>query len=78
MKFKLPEIIKPLNYMKDLLSMGCIFKSEIPNHLKKKTFEQCVLPVMTYGTETLFLTQGTAIKLRVAQRKMETGLEMSK
>ncbi|XP_072398069.1 uncharacterized protein [Diabrotica undecimpunctata] len=48
-----------------------IFKSKMPNYLKKKTFDQCVLPVMAYGAVTVSFTQATATKLRVAQRIME-------
>ena len=55
-------------------ALSDIFKSSIPNHLKKKTFDQCILPVMTYGAETLSLTQATATKLRVAQRGMERSM----
>ena len=55
-------------------ALSDIFKSSIPNHLKKKTFDQCILPVMTYGAETLSLTQATATKLRVAQRRMERSM----
>ena len=29
-----------------------IFSSKIPQCLKSKVFDQCVLPVMTYGSET--------------------------
>jgi hypothetical protein len=29
-----------------------VFSSSIPQSLKKKVFNQCVLPVMTYGAET--------------------------
>ncbi|CAH2234283.1 jg15013 [Pararge aegeria aegeria] len=32
--------------------------SKFPQYLKTKVFEQCVLPVMTYGTETWPLTMG--------------------
>ena len=42
--------------------------------LKRKVFEQCVLPVMTYGSETLTLTKASANKFRVAQRAMERAM----
>jgi len=50
------------------------FKSDIPICLKRKVYEQCVLPVMTYGAETLTLTKKTAENLRVAQRAMERAM----
>lgn len=45
--------------------------SEIPQCLKTRLFNQCVLPTMTYGAETWTLTQKTVHKMRVAQRAME-------
>ncbi|KAL3283461.1 hypothetical protein HHI36_006605 [Cryptolaemus montrouzieri] len=48
-----------------------ILKSDIPICLKRKVYNQCVLPVMTYGAETLTLTKKSANKVRVAQRAME-------
>lgn len=42
--------------------------------MKRKTFNRCVLPVMTYGAETLTLTTAIAKKLRTAQRKMERSM----
>ncbi len=37
-------------------------------------FNQCVLPVMTYSTETWSLTSGLLAKLSVAQRAMERAM----
>lgn len=48
-----------------------IFKSDIPISLKKKV---CVLPVITYGTETSTLTKLNARSLKIAQRKMERSI----
>ncbi|CAH2238816.1 jg6167 [Pararge aegeria aegeria] len=42
--------------------------------LKTKFFEQCVLPVMTYGTETWPPTTGLIRRLRVTQRAMERAM----
>ncbi|CAG9837260.1 unnamed protein product [Diabrotica balteata] len=50
------------------------FKSELPTCLKRKVFDQCVLPVLTYGAETLTLTKAAATKLRVTQRRMERSM----
>ncbi|CAH2269568.1 jg8313 [Pararge aegeria aegeria] len=41
--------------------------------LKTKVFEQCVLPVMTYGSET-WLTMGLIRRLRVTQRAIERAM----
>ncbi|CAH2262827.1 jg9201 [Pararge aegeria aegeria] len=38
--------------------------------MKTKVFEQCVLPVMTYGSETWSLSMGLIRRLRVTQRAM--------
>lgn len=51
-----------------------IFKTNIPTCLKRKVFDQCVLPVLTYGAETLTLTKKTVNKVRIAQRKMERSM----
>ncbi|KAI8440552.1 hypothetical protein MSG28_001794 [Choristoneura fumiferana] len=42
--------------------------------LKTKVFNQCVLPVMTYGAETWTLTLGLVHKFKVAQRAMERAM----
>ncbi|CAH2236091.1 jg4788 [Pararge aegeria aegeria] len=47
-----------------------IFSSKIPQCLKTKVFEQCVLPVLTYGSETWSLTMGLIRRLRITQRAM--------
>ncbi|KAG7299764.1 hypothetical protein JYU34_016774 [Plutella xylostella] len=51
-----------------------IFTENIPQCLKTKVFNQCVLPVMTYGAETWCFTKGLIHKLRVAQRAMERAM----
>ena len=51
-----------------------VFSSDIPQCLKTKVFNQCVLPVMTYGTETWSFTIGLISKLKVAQRAMERAM----
>ncbi|CAG9135822.1 unnamed protein product [Plutella xylostella] len=42
--------------------------------LKTKVFEQCVLPVMTYGAETWSLTLGLLNRLGVTQRAMKRAM----
>ena len=51
-----------------------IFSSKLPQCLKTKVFNQCVLPVMTYGSETWSLTADLLEKLRVTQRAMERAM----
>jgi hypothetical protein len=51
-----------------------VFSSSIPQSLKTKVFNQCVLPVMTYGAETWTLTARLVHKFRVAQRAMERAM----
>ncbi len=51
-----------------------IFSSNLPQCLKTKVYNQCVLPAMTYGTETWSLTVGLIKKLKVAQRAMERAM----
>ena len=51
-----------------------VFSSKIPQCLKTKVFNQCVLPVMTYGSETWSLTMGLIRKLKVTQRAMERAM----
>ena len=51
-----------------------IFKSNMPLSLKRKVYNACVLPAITYGSETWTLTAALENKLRVAQRKMERSI----
>ncbi|KAI5737947.1 hypothetical protein M8J77_001036 [Diaphorina citri] len=51
-----------------------IFKSKMPLHLKRKVFDQCVLPAITYGCETWSLTKRAMQKLQTAQRSMERSM----
>ena len=48
-----------------------IMSSRLPLSLKRLVFNQCVLPVLTYGAETWGLTKLLERKLRSAQRAME-------
>lgn len=47
---------------------------KIPISLKRKVFNRCVLPVLTYDVETLILTTSSAKKLTTTQRKMERSM----
>ena len=44
---------------------------EIPICLKRKVFNQCIIPTMTYGCQTWSLTKDIVNKMEVCQRKME-------
>lgn len=46
----------------------------IPINLKRKVYDTCILPVSTYGLETVALTQINAKKLRIMQRGMERSM----
>ena len=48
-----------------------IMKSKLPLSLKRKVFNQQVLPVLTYGSESWSLTKTLERKLRTTQRGME-------
>ena len=50
---------------------SAIFKSGLPICLKRKVFDQCILPVLTYASETWTLTNRTVRKLQTTQRSME-------
>ena len=51
-----------------------VFKSRLPQTLKTRVFNQCVLPVLTYACETWTLTVETIHRLKVAQRSMERAM----
>jgi hypothetical protein len=47
---------------------------KIPQNLKTKVFDQCILPVLTYGCQTWTLTKEIVNKLHVTQRAMERAM----
>ncbi len=51
-----------------------IMNSNLPLSLKREVYNQCILPVLTYESETWRLTKELQIKLRSAQRGMERRL----
>lgn len=52
-----------------------IFKNEdIPINLKRRVYNTCILPVTSYGLETMSLTKKSANKLRTSQRAMERSM----
>ncbi|GJQ74611.1 hypothetical protein Trydic_g21467 [Trypoxylus dichotomus] len=52
--------------------LGFILKdSKVPINLKGEVFNTCVLPVLTYGVETMSLKLKSATKLKTTQRAME-------
>ena len=48
-----------------------IFKSEIPTCLKRKVFNQFILPSLIYGCETWTNSTEVKRKLQITQRAME-------
>ncbi len=48
-----------------------VMNSKLPLSLKRKVYNQCIIPVLTYGSETWRLTKQLERKLRSAQRGME-------
>ena len=49
-----------------------IFRNEeLPICLKRKVFDQCLIPTMTYGCQTWTLTKDITNKIQICQRKME-------
>lgn len=55
--------------------LGHILKNNmIPINLKRKVYNTCVLPVQTYGLETISLTKAFANKLLTTQRAMERSM----
>ncbi len=48
-----------------------VMNSTLPLSLKKKVYNQCILPVVTYGWDTWRLNKESERKLRSAQRGME-------
>lgn len=47
--------------------MEHIFRSAIPVSIKRKAFNQCILPMINYGAGTLTITRTTMHKLQVAE-----------
>ena len=48
-----------------------VFKSKLPTCLKRRVYNQCIIPTISYGAETWNLTKKLTIKLRSAQRAHE-------
>ena len=51
-----------------------VLKSKMPMCLKRKVYNQCVIPAMTYGCETWKLRKRTENLLRIAQRATERAM----
>ncbi len=48
-----------------------VMNSNLSLSLKRKVYNQCILPVLTYGSETWRLTKELERKLKSAQKGME-------
>ena len=52
--------------------LGMVFRDDsLPLSLKKQLFNQCIIPVLSYGSETWTTTKKLEKKLRVTERAME-------
>ena len=51
-----------------------ILRSRLPISMKRKLFNQCILPTMTYASETWSLTNKILNRLRTTQRAMERSM----
>ena len=51
-----------------------ILKSNVPMSLKRKLYHQCVMPAMTYASETWTMTKAMEQKLQAAQHSMERSM----
>lgn len=46
----------------------------IPINLKHKVYDSCILPITTYGMETMTITRSSANRLRICQRAIERAM----
>ncbi|WP_440994831.1 hypothetical protein [Cysteiniphilum litorale] len=51
-----------------------VLKSTLPMCLKRKIYNSCIIPAMTYGCETWKLTKRSENQLRITQRAMERAM----
>lgn len=51
--------------------LNSVFKSKMPLCMKRRVFDQCVLPVMTYACETWTLKTSNIQRLQTTQRSIE-------
>ncbi|CAH2250851.1 jg10233 [Pararge aegeria aegeria] len=47
---------------------------DMPMKYKQKVFDMCILPILTYGSQTWALTQKLEQKLAICQRSMERSM----
>lgn len=55
-------------------SLKFIFKANIHINLKKKAFDSCILPCLTYGCQAWTVTKKQQDKLSICQRKIERSM----
>ena len=48
-----------------------ILQGDYPQHMKAQVFNQCVLPTLTYGSETWPITEEALQDIAICERKME-------
>ncbi len=55
----------------NVIKQEILCNKNIPMSLRRKVYNQCVLPTMTYGSETWSITKYSETKLQSTQRAME-------
>lgn len=50
------ELNETMRFWQDFCKLNNIFTSTLTICLKRKVFDQCILPILTYGSETLRLS----------------------
>ena len=67
----LKEVFKNIDWVK-FGTLSYIFRDyTLPISLKRQVFDQCIIPVLSYGAETWTTTKRLEKKLRVTERAME-------
>lgn len=51
-----------------------VLQGDFPQHMKAQVYNQCILPTMTYASETWPLTKEILREIAVCQRKMERSM----
>jgi len=55
-------------------SLKSIFKNKLKNRLKSKVFNMCIIPTITYGSQTWAMRKKDLDKLQITQNKMERSM----
>ena len=66
--------VRITNAWQSFWSLGKYMKGDLPLCLKQKFFNQCILPIMIYGSQVWSLTEAQLKKLKICQRNMERSM----